>query len=180
MRLFAILFIFILCSNFSWNSSKNDAEFEIDWIADKPLTWIDFQAYPDYSSKFDAISVCKIIQTINCDEYNNFECDIKTKFLCHKSWTISNKVDLLLHEQKHFDLTEVYARKIRKQYASIKNPCNYELDDLAEIYNVYLEELQVMQNQYDIETDHGIKKYEQKIWNEKIERALQNLSNYSK
>lgn len=169
---------------FTFNATSNktlktpETPNEIFWNSTKPLQWSDFQGKPRAWSVFVAQTVSVIEQTYSCDG-DHFSYSIKAKFNRKKSWTKTNQnAEVLLHEQKHFDLTEIYARKMRKTYSRLENPCQYTMEDLGKIYDEYFLELRHMQTLYDIETDHGLDKADQKIWNKKIEVQLEELSFY--
>ncbi len=160
------------------NEKSNTLSNEIYWSSTQPLQWADFQGKPRPWSVFVAQTVSVIEQTYSCDG-DQFTFDIKAKFNCSKSWTKTNKhPEVLLHEQKHFDLTEIYARKMRKAYRQLNNPCQYSMEDLGKIYDEYFLELRHMQTLYDIETDHGLDEADQQIWNEKIAKQLMELDAY--
>ena len=82
---------------------------------------------------------------------------------------------LLAHEQLHFDLTEVWARKVRAQLAGLSATCKTHenirrmeraVDDLEH-------ELEVEQKRYDKETANGTDSGRQSAWEQKIRKALQ-------
>jgi hypothetical protein len=83
--------------------------------------------------------------------------------------------DLLRHEQLHFDLTELAARKIRRQLDDLQRVCTTPgaaagigkaIDDIE---RHWLDE----QTAYDKETDHGINLPRQRQWDLRVRRALQ-------
>jgi len=160
------------------NEEPSSVPNEIFWSNIDVLQWSDFQGEPRAWSVFIAQTVSVIEHTYSCDG-DEFSFDIKAKFNRNKSWTKTNQhPEVLLHEQKHFDLTEIYARKMREAYHNIKNPCQYTMEDLGKIYDEYFLELRHMQTLYDIETDHGLDKADQKIWNTKIAEQLATLNAY--
>jgi len=181
LKYLSIIFIFCFCGLAKSSEKKQTyIDYDIIWHKERPLRWVDFQGYPNYNSKFSAITVSSIIQNINyCDSNNIFTFDVTAVFKANKSWTRTGKWNVLQHEQKHFDLTEVYARKIRKAFTLIQNPCNYSLEELSKIYEIFMEELQIIQNQYDKETDHGNIKEAQFYWNKKIADMLIETDEYA-
>lgn len=174
MRNFSIILIALFSFSFILIPEFN----EINWNEDYKLTWGDFMGTPKPHSEFVAQTVSVIEQSYTCN-HGNFEFDIKAKFNRERSWTKTYRnFEVLLHEQKHFDLTEIYARQMRKAYMSLEDPCKYSMDELGKIYDEYFEELKIIQHQYDAETDHGLKKQRQKDWNRMIEKKLQSLEAY--
>jgi Bacterial protein of unknown function (DUF922) len=86
---------------------------------------------------------------------------------------------ILNHEQKHFDLTEIYARKLRKSILEYKFNKQTLKVDLANLFNKALDELDKEQDIYDAETRHSKEKEEQLKWDQKIKDQLKYLQNYS-
>jgi uncharacterized protein DUF922 len=82
-------------------------------------------------------------------------------------------VQLLDHEQLHFDLAELAARKIRKRLEDFKDAC-LEPGGTEPIQAMVAEvdrELQEEQTKYDLTTRHGVDQRAQDQWARKI-RAL--------
>ena len=81
---------------------------------------------------------------------------------------------LLDHEQLHFDLAEIAARKIRKRFEDFKDGC-FDARDTEPIQAMVAEvdrELQEEQHRYDRETAHGVNVRMQDQWNRKIQGLL--------
>ena len=104
-----------------------------------------------------------------------------------ESWVVQNAqtTALLRHEQGIFDLTELYARKMRKAGADFikQQGANINFDDLlAEVRNIYRElnnELFQEQKIYNAETCNGTNKEEQLRWEEKIKAELKKLESFA-
>jgi hypothetical protein len=83
--------------------------------------------------------------------------------------------DLLRHEQLHFDLTELAARKIRKQLEDLSRACAASGSGdrigtaIADIERAWTEE----QARYDKDTDHGANRVTQRQWELRVRRQLQ-------
>ncbi|WP_299313227.1 hypothetical protein [uncultured Aquimarina sp.] len=87
-----------------------------------------------------------------------------------KKYENEDSYELLLHEQYHFNITEVFARKMN----------SYTKDNPDENYSFYKQKLRdlfgeerEMQRQYDNESDHSIKIDKQISWEYKIDSLLQ-------
>ena len=88
---------------------------------------------------------------------------------------LQRDMQLLEHEQLHFDIAEVAVRKIRARFADFKNACA-EPGGTEPIQQMVVEadrELQEEQQRYDRETGHGINARAQEQWRRRI-RALLN------
>jgi hypothetical protein len=84
-------------------------------------------------------------------------------------------LDLLRHEQLHFDLTELSARKIRKQFEDLPRACATPGGDsgisaaVVEIERTWTEE----QSRYDKDTDRGANRVAQRQWELRVRRQLE-------
>jgi hypothetical protein len=81
---------------------------------------------------------------------------------------------LLDHEQLHFDLTELAARKIRNRFAEFKDAC-LEPGGTEPIQAMVFEvdrELQDQQREYDRETGHGVNVRAQDQWAQRVKALL--------
>lgn len=98
--------------------------------------------------------------------------DLDVEWMNHRAGTYG-----LAHEQKHFDITELYARKIRRMFCEEVNRGN--LNRVDNMLQHYLTEWEEFQDRYDSETQHSLDTTMQQKWDAKIERMLHELSNYS-
>jgi hypothetical protein len=83
-------------------------------------------------------------------------------------------VQLLEHEQVHFDIAEVVVRKIKARFAGFKDACA-EPGGTDHIQQVVVEserELQEEQQRYDRETGHGTNARAQEQWKRRIQALL--------
>jgi hypothetical protein len=88
---------------------------------------------------------------------------------------VERDMQLLEHEQIHFDIAEVAVRKIRERFQSFVNACAAPGDTVA-IQQMVAQadrELQEEQQRYDRETGHGINARAQDAWRRRV-RALLN------
>ena len=89
-----------------------------------------------------------------------------------KSWTkAADNKELLAHEQLHFDITELFTRKLRKKLSELNDPCGKDSKKVQGIYDKNFEELNRYQIRYDKETEHSMIETTQKTWEEKIKRS---------
>ena len=106
--------------------------------------------------------------------------DVVAIFNRSKSWSRDHSPSLLDHERLHFDIAELYARKIRKRIKELqrRGVNNIKTYNTA-IHEVLLESNQADQ-QYDLETLHGALSKKQREWTEKVKEELGSLSRYKK
>lgn len=160
---------------------------EIKWSANL-LTWSLFRPISDTSLikvvgakkiKAKAATTTAITANFSCHE-NIFHYEVLAFFSLKQSWVLKQAQSdtlLLRHEQLHFNISELYARKIRKYLAEYKNPCGKE----KEIKNFVdsLKQAERVENDiYDIQSAHSTDKIMQKKWEEKVIKEMQELKFY--
>lgn len=173
----SITTLVLIC--FHLMGSAQDKEL-IPWQADRKLTWDDFVKKRD-----NGPNGLKALTTAGIGV--EFECNGPTPRVlvtCHfkkkESWTRNTESDkLLAHEQLHFDATELYARKLRKQLAELKDPCGKGSSKVQGIYNSNFKELHDYQIRYDKQTKHGLNAKEQGEWSIKIASELKELEAFA-
>lgn len=150
------------------------------WYENNKLSWNDFQAKPIKNAPNAALTNCNI--TFNLKQVNDsVRIEITNFFDKSKSWVKKNaKTDYLLnHEQKHFDLFEVYARILRMKMLEEKYTFSNIQKKLTKIYNETMSESNTMQNKYDKESKHSLDSINQKKWDIYIENELIKYSNFN-
>jgi predicted secreted Zn-dependent protease len=78
----------------------------------------------------------------------------------------------LLHEQGHFDITEVYARKLHAALHEYKFNSKTFKKDISDIYNNIVMQKEAVQQAYDDETSHSRNRRRQQQWLGKIANLL--------
>jgi len=181
------IFFFIgFISLMSFSFVKDDF---ILWQENKKLKIQDFKADNKDTIKVNRQQFLGAISAIRI-EYSSFQRNknsvpdfsIKTYFDPNESWMLLKNDYVLQHEQIHFDLTELYARKMRKSVESLrqKNVTNIS------IYRKKIQHWNVMKekasNQFDADNQDYYIKIGQKIlfqknpkqeaWKKKVDREL--------
>lgn len=157
--------------------SKSIAQDTIHWRAEHKLKWEDFRGKPDTSSEYKAITVADVKYILT---YNNSEFNVKVTcaFEKRKSWTRSSDSIGLAHEQGHFDIAELFARKLRKAFKNyVFNPTTIE-SDFNKIFIKIKSERRAYNDMYDKETNFSRSKVKQLYWNRKIMAELKKLDIY--
>ena len=159
------------------------------WQENKKLKIQDFKADNKDTIKVNRQQFLGAISAIRI-EYSSFQRNknsvpdfsIKTYFDPNESWMLLKNDYVLQHEQIHFDLTELYARKMRKSVESLrqKNITNIS------IYRKKIQHWNAMKekasNQFDADNQDYYIKIGQKIlfqknpkqeaWKKKVDREL--------
>jgi len=156
--------------------AKLQAQDEITWTSNQKLKWSDFKGDMPAGSSAAATTASGISYDFSTFYKNdklktNFK--VSTFFYPSKSWYNSNFASewILAHEQLHFDITELYARKMREELRTFKFTKNVKAE-VREIYKKTLRQLNDFQNKYDGETDYSRKKLVQERWIMEIGKAL--------
>ncbi|HET9487105.1 MAG TPA: DUF922 domain-containing protein, partial [Chryseosolibacter sp.] len=155
------------------------AEQLLSWNEFYKIQWHDFQGEPDESSIGDAGTAVQIkARPFLVKKEINY--DVVAFFNRKKSWARDRSASLLAHEQLHFDIAELYARKIRKKIHDL----NSKGINNIKIYNNAIRELLLESNradeQYDLETLHGAMSKKQAAWSAKVKEELTSLGRYKK
>jgi hypothetical protein len=157
---------------------------KIIWEEGRKLTWENFRSPVNRKKNpyVAAYTHCgwEFYSEKSSDPKAPVKITIKTLFHEDKSWKDVKKMDdyILLHEQKHFDIAELFVRKFRKAVAEkIKNSGDYNRYFKA-IYDGISADYKNFQMAYDRETRHGIDKKKQTEYNQSISEQLDNLKSY--
>jgi len=152
----------------------------IIWDGHKPLTWDDFQGKP--AQRFAAASTnYDILKSVNKKDNSTVEVEIKAVFFTKKSWKKGSWVNeqVLAHEQKHFDIVELYARKLRKQLLSFNYKSYQDASDkIDSLYAINDKEMDAYQDKYDDETDGSMNGDMQRQWSSDIIKEIKLLDKY--
>lgn len=175
-----IKLIFIICC---FLAVKQDQPV-LSWNASYKLSWNDFKAKPNLNHSAVAITASGItfgfsISKTNKGMVESFTANVKAHFYPEQSWYKLNQADkhVLGHEQLHFDITELYARKLRQHISHLKISNNIRAD-LKRVHNNILKELSDFQDRYDNETDFSRNIEAQEQWSKDIKVALKKLSEF--
>lgn len=177
MKFFLIVFLLI----FNGLSAQ-----KIFWSETQKLVWDNFK------SKRNSLGGSTVVAYTHCGwEYSVItssdpkvpvKMEIQTVFNEDKSWKDDKRINdyVLVHEQKHFDIAEIHARKLRKEVLEkIKTTSDYN-KFFKSIYAKISSEYKNFQATYDRITEHGMNKEKQAEYNILISEELEKLKNYQK
>jgi hypothetical protein len=171
-----VFLLLLACSLLSFQSDRN----MLLWQEGKPLTWDDFMGKPE--KRFAAASThYDIIKKIVRDD-KKVTVMIEAVFLRNSSWKKLSWIndEVLAHEQKHFDVVELYSRKLRKLIAEAGYRDYSDLQAKVDgFYGRIDKEMDKYQDQYDEETDGSMNGDKQREWNKKIVMELESMKTFS-
>lgn len=155
-------------------------EREVIWYPARKLTWNDFkgeprEGYPAAAEIKSGILVEAVIKPgLPPRVLPQVRAVMDTRF----SWVKAEaRTDAILaHEQLHFDIAELFARKLRKQYRAQIRDVNSWQNYGQKLYDDLMHEFIRYQDHYDREVYAHPEK--QPDWNRRVERELDELSAY--
>ncbi|MPS72013.1 MAG: hypothetical protein E2590_02580 [Chryseobacterium sp.] len=172
LRLFLVfIFLFII--------GLAKAQDKIFWNANRKLVWEDFQSKTQSNtSNAAATTFCGISYLLNSPtkKFTSKEVKIESFFVPSKSWAHSDhKTDLvLMHEQSHFDIAELFARRFRKV---ISNK-TMDAKTLQKVYTDVYDDYKDYQQDYETVTNHGRIRDKQYEYTQKINQEIEKLSDF--
>jgi len=149
---------------------KQDDDY-IKWKEDRKLTWDDFKAPPQKIGSTAALTTTHLGFSYSMTN-GKVSYKIECGFQKSRSWGLVKNDWILKHEQGHFDIAEIFARKLYKQVSGYKFDKNTFQKDLDVIYKSVMDEKEKFQQQYDDETDYSRNKPKQEDWIKKIAGEL--------
>jgi hypothetical protein len=155
----------------------------IAWSATRPLTLADFQGRPSAKDRLAALTAADIKAGAACRDYV-FSGTVEATFDPNTSWFRDPKnatESLLRHEQLHFDITEVYARKLRQKLTvfKVKADCNKLQPAFDNLTKIVYSEWGREESRYDQETNHGLNAAKQAYWERQTKLKLDQLKEFA-
>lgn len=150
----------------------------VAWSAAWRLRWSDFQADPPRGGVESALTSYGLYYAWRC-RGRVFEFRVIAAFHPRQSWVKAAVVRdsvasrrTLAHEQTHFDIAEVYARRMRLHFGALVDPCQRSDATLDADAQRLVRQGQTTQRRYDAETLHGLELGQQARWQAEIDREL--------
>jgi uncharacterized protein DUF922 len=148
------------------------------WSAARPLTWSDFQGLPPPEGREGAKTAYALYSAWKCRGMV-FEFRVIAGFRPQQSWVkavilndSAQRRTVLGHEQTHFNLGELHARRMRQVFGDLAGPCRRTDSELAAVAQRLAEEEKAEQRRYDAETNHGLLAAPQAAWSLQTRRRL--------
>jgi hypothetical protein len=148
------------------------------WSAARRLAWSDFQGDPPATGAEGARTAYALYYAWSC-RGQAFEFRAVAGFRPRQSWVkpvvlndTAQRRSVLGHEQTHFDLVEVHARRMRRDFARLTGPCRKTDAELTALAQRLVQEEKAEQRRYDDETNHGLAADPQAAWTAEVARRL--------
>ena len=154
------------------------ADHAFAWSAGRPLAWSDFQGSPAAAGSESAKTSYTLYSAWKCSG-DVFDFRVIAGFRPRQSWVkvivlndSAQRRTILRHEQTHFDLAEVHARRMRRAFRDLARPCAKTDAELSALARRLAQEEKAEQRRYDAETDHGLLADQQAAWSRNVARWL--------
>ena len=162
-------------------AQANTAGGTLHWSASRPLVLADFKGRPRPAETHAALTSATIVAQVACKS-GQFTGHVQAAFDPSISWwrdpsTMTPK--LLRHEQLHFDITEVYARRLRQKLAAVRVPCAQLGSAFERLSRGVYAEWEKAEEQYDRDTNHGLKPEQQTQWEAQVQKQLAELAEFA-
>lgn len=158
--------------------SKTETSEVIPWTNEQRLDWNDFLSEPVRGT--DAVASTSTSLGISYQlSDGQLVYHITCSFNKEKSWTLLKTGYILSHEQGHFDITEIFARKLNEALQQYQFNRRTFKKDINRIYQSVVQQKENFQKKYDEATDHSRKRKEQYDWCDTIDHLLAETQPYS-
>jgi len=147
----------------------------IPW-SEKPLRWDDFRGKPHPRSNVSALTYSGIKYNFE-QNGNRLTMKVVATFDPEHSWVNNDLATeyVLRHEQLHFDISELHARKLRAALKQISPTTSRPNSDAEKLYDKFTKESRKYQDRYDAETGHSGNEINQAAWDKKITMELNEM-----
>lgn len=173
-----IKLILILVTFFITGAKYQYEEETLVW-GQREITWTDFKGSPPTKSIYGATLKYALDMSTKNIRFDSINAYVYAEMKVNESWRTTDSLHQLNHERRHFDLVEIYARKMRKKYQETRFLKSTVASVINKIYRDIAQQLLLEQKIYDFQTDHCLKEKKQAEWNKKIEAELKSLEAYS-
>ncbi len=150
----------------------------IEWQRNRLLKESDFKSKVPKDSKSEASTSARISFSSYTISRGKYGFIIKAYFSPYKSWSRPYMDSIILmHEQFHFNIAELVARKMRACIRGVETN-NHNIKKYTSSIDSTLNELGILNKRYDRETEHGTLVEQQIEWQKKIDDQLRELKEY--
>ncbi len=153
----------------------------IEWRSDSRLKYSDFKAEDKGSPGFAIATTSSAFGYSITDTDGDISGSIYVRFYCEESWWNPNfRLDEVLdHEQLHFDICELFGRKLYKEVLTLRSMGSLNKKAMHRLHRKLEKQYGNYQDLYDKQTDHSTNGDAQRKWNKKIKDELEALSAYA-
>lgn len=171
-----IILILLFTSNLDYGQEIVES---ISWEASRKLNWNDFKGSVPPAAVAAATTASGISYNYSANLMHHevqLDFEVTAFFYPKESWYKPDICDaaILQHEQLHFDISELFARKMRMKLRNTSFTENVK-SEIRKIYRETIKEMEKLQDMYDWETNFSRNDEAQERWNARIKDALERL-----
>jgi hypothetical protein len=165
--------------------SQVTVEGGIPWSANRPPAWPDFRGRPRTGTSTAAQTSSSVTYLLQCHD-RQLDFAVLAVFAPEESWvrpdilnSPTGRVRILQHERTHFNITELFARRLRQAFLRARNICPHGLTGARRLFDRLSEASSALQDRYDRETAHGMGAGAQARWDREVAAGLDSLARYA-
>jgi len=175
-------FLFVSILSFMFILPAENDGGKMQWSETRPLSWSDFQGEPNGAADFVASTNSGISLSYSIGNRNgnyHFDFTVKSNFYPKQSWYRPEAASeyILKHEQTHFDISELHARKLRKKLTEL-TVTEHVKTDADKLYKETEQQRRAMQQKYDDESDHSKLQSAEFEWRTYVASELKNYGRW--
>lgn len=143
----------------------------------KALEWSDFRGRP--KAELVATGVTAALSTQwsmeNSEQDRRVTFVVYFRILFDSSWTTTDNLNVLRHEQGHADISHMNYVRFLKSISKYQGCKESKKDYVISLFNKAWKESENLQKLYDKETKHGANKTTQRLWELNIDKEIKRL-----
>jgi hypothetical protein len=183
MRKILWLVVFMLGKYAGFCQEADPSLFKL-WSEEGAIQWKDYTITQEkriLKTGFLANAITSYYYRFIPGDWDVYDCiNVATLFIKSDSWVTDTLNQAVLeHENIHFDIGELYARKMRKELHALlmEEIINHEIYGMK--IDSLFKEVEAYQDLYDQETFYGQIKSMQQLWKDRIANELKQLEDFT-
>lgn len=179
MKRVVVVIALLFLAQLSFGQNK---KYFIEWDEARPLVWEDFKGRAEGSSVNHATTYGVLGYKYESISGNKNKFILELYFDMKKSWVKKGKEtdNLLVHEQAHFDIFEIYGRILMKRLIESEALKDEKYsNNVIKVFKKAYKEMTSLQKEYDRETNHSKNEVKQTEWIEKLKNMLTEYKEYT-
>ncbi len=142
------------------------------WNAIAPLQYSDFKGAVPPVTPWDAVTNSCIWLEYSYDDESVISYTLQCVFDESNSWMRLRSPEVLRHEQVHFNITEIYTRRLRHAIRQVTDWKGHPAENLNALFHQFNQKCAAMQDLYDAQTNHGMIAPMQQAWQRQTDSLL--------
>ena len=182
MKTVVLIFASYVLLSLTNNTIDNDKI--IVWNQNRKLTFNDYLKPVPANATWEMAATTVTIECLPKNINGKIVFTTRALFSKEGSWfkpEAKNNINVLNHEQLHFDIAELYARILRKYLITGKNykaETGEDADKMKVIISNNLRAEETENARYDVESNHGRNKEKQHQWEQDVANRMKELEAY--